>query len=138
MFRFFCIAVLCLASVLLFTGCSDKVRVSGKVTYTDGENVGGGMVTFSTETQTYQGTIDNKTSTFVLGAGGDGKGIAKGTYAVTLAYWDPISRQVFIPFKYNKKETSGLTCEVIGATTFDIVIERPTAKEMEKKPERDH
>ncbi|GHT43079.1 hypothetical protein FACS189454_02070 [Planctomycetales bacterium] len=138
MFRFFSIAVLCLASVSFFTGCSDKVSVSGKVTYTDGENVGGGMVTFSSETQTYKGTINKETSKFVLGAGGDGKGITKGTYAVTLAYTNPASRQIFIPLKYSRKDTSGLTCEVTGATTFDITVERPTAREMEKKPEREH
>ncbi|GHT12762.1 hypothetical protein FACS1894170_07970 [Planctomycetales bacterium] len=138
MFRFFSIAVLCLASVSLFMGCSDKVRVSGKVTYTDGEGVGGGMVTFSSEAHTYKGPINKDTSTFVLGAGGDGKGIVKGTYAVTVSYRNPTARQIFIPLKYSQKETSGLTCDVTGATTFDIVVERPTAKEMEKKPEREH
>jgi hypothetical protein len=136
MFRFFSIVVLCLASVSLFSGCSDKVRVHGKVTYTDGENVGSGTVTFSSDTKSYKGLVDSKTSEYVLGAGGNGKGITKGTYSVTLTSLNSEIGVIYIPLKYSKKETSGLTCEVNGATQFDIVVERPAAAEQPKKKKR--
>ena len=67
---------------LLLTGCSDKVAVTGNVTYSDnGEPVKFGMVIFNGDKEQGRGTI--KDGYYSAGLLKDGEGLPPGLYTVS-------------------------------------------------------
>ena len=134
------------AFILLFVfavGCGGNVSVTGTVEFSDGTPVDRGMVVFETEKMAARGDI-RKDGTYTLTTGED-KGIPPGTYKVSITgvnmpiITPPVyastgaqetQTQVIpqtnpINAKYENPNTSGLTCEVKGKTTFDIKVEKP-------------
>jgi len=128
-----CLVVLC--------GCSKNVRVTGKVTFEDGEPLTLGRVCFQTDTMFADGPLQPDGS-YTLGSLGENTGLPKGTYQVfitgattppqlgmgvgtggTVGSFTPgVS---LIHQKFIDRMTSGLTCEVKGRTVFDITVTPP-------------
>jgi hypothetical protein len=133
---------LVLVGLLFAFGCSNKVRLSGKVTFSDdGSPVPTGTVQFETDTFVAQGEI-NSDGTYIVGSEALADGIPKGTYRVVIFAEEmttvetPAQRQGDLPTsttirtplinsKYNSGHTSGLTFFVDGKTKkFDIKVDR--------------
>lgn len=119
--------------MLMFAGCGSQVSVKGKVTFTDGSPVTRGGVEFLTPTYTASGPIQPD-GTYVIGSKKSGDGLPKGTYTVTVWAYEEIENasgnpmaakpaKPLIDLKYSSQHTSGLTCDVQGATVFDIKVE---------------
>jgi len=71
-----------LVACLFTTGCSQKVKVSGTVTYSDtGEPVKFGTVIFNGENLVGRGAINN--GRYSVGLIKDGDGIPRGTYTIS-------------------------------------------------------
>jgi hypothetical protein len=128
------LAVLCLGAVLL-QGCGDQVSVKGTVTFPDGSPLTTGRVQFLTPTFVADGIIQPD-GTYTIGSKKEGDGLPKGTYAVTVMAYAETNYAIdmrmdenvkpaesLIDVKYNSQTTSGLTCDVQGATVFDITVE---------------
>ena len=127
--------VLCLCALLL-QGCGNQVRVKGKVTFPDGAPLSHGSVRFQNATHMASGGIQPDGS-YTLSSVGTNDGIPKGTYTVTVVAFESAGSTTgvdlekeslpppksLIDLKYNSPETSGLTCDVQGATVFDIPVE---------------
>ena len=135
----FCAASLVLLTLVWVAGCGPNVGVTGKVTFEDGTPLTVGEVRFETDTFTSSGKIQSD-GTYRLGSTGVDDGIPKGTYGVTVRAMDssgfkPGMRpdqapppKSLIDLKYGTVKTSGLTCDVNGATKFDITVQKPTNK----------
>ncbi|MDR1382990.1 MAG: hypothetical protein LBJ67_03960 [Planctomycetaceae bacterium] len=132
---------LLLLSVLIFlpfTACSDKVKISGRVTFPDGKPVSIGEVNFATREKSYLGRL-NQEGYYAPGELKDGDGIPAGIYQVWL------SKTSELKYKLNKNgeytdeyiiiekvapkyhsNNSGLIFEVKrgGTKTFDFTVER--------------
>jgi hypothetical protein len=129
MYKLSIFAVLVL-SIALFAGCADKVRVSGTVTFEDGEPLNRGQVTFRTaDGKTYSGYLD-KNGKYSPGEIRDGQPIPTGTYTVWVAgtgYSDEkyVAHQT-VDSKYTSAESSTLIFEAKrgGQKTFDFTVER--------------
>jgi hypothetical protein len=124
------IIFLCFLTILLISGCTENISVKGKVTYTDGKHLEFGTVQFHSETTTYTGNIDAN-GNYIMGAGGNRKGIKKDVYKVTVAAATNDQFGFPIPLiapQYALTETSGLICDVEEATTFDIIVEKATER----------
>ena len=132
-----------LTFVLLFVafavGCGKNATVTGTVTFPDGTPLDRGVVIFENDKIAARGDI-RKDGTYSLTSGED-KGIPPGTYRVSISganqpiiepptaegggapkitlVTNPIDR------KYESPSTSGLTREVTGRTTFDIIVDPP-------------
>ena len=124
-------------------GCSsDKVSLSGKVTFSDdGSPVPTGNVLFETATSVSQGEI-KPDGTYVVGTDTLTDGIPKGTYRVSVFAEETTTveskperegdaprtttlRKKLIDSKYNNPDTSELTFTVDGKTKkFDIEVDR--------------
>lgn len=121
-----------LIAALLCIGCSNRVDVTGKVTYSDGTPLQVGQVVFSNGQLAYRGPID-QTGFYTLGGDYAGDGIAPGKY--NLYFIDTeisefsadgaMKTTQHVAPKYLTAETSGLQCEVKGKMVFDITVERP-------------
>ena len=73
-------------SVIATIGCSDKVPLRGKVTFSDDQSpLTVGEVTFQSDTVLARGNL-TQDGTYVLGTEKLADGIPKGTYTVTIAY----------------------------------------------------
>ena len=122
--------------VCLFTlGCSQNVKVTGKVTYSDtGEPVGFGVVMFTGDKEIGQAAI--KEGKYSVGLIKDGEGIPPGTYTVasdsldfsmgptlgmdgTFTEAPKIDRELY----YTKEPQ---TIEVKKSMTYDFQVERGT------------
>ncbi len=134
-------------SVLLFSlGCSGKVPLGGKVTFSDdGSPVTKGAVCFQSPTMLAQGAIQSD-GTYQMGTDRASDGLPSGEYQVYLVgtadvsyvassvkgTTGPSQREVQTPVidrKYESAGTSGLTFTVDGKTrTFDIPVDRPAKK----------
>ena len=139
-----------LFALVIATGCSGKVPLSGTVTFSDnGDPVPLGVVYFVTPTFQAQGAIQED-GRYVVGSDKLSDGLPRGTYQVYIAgaanievrqtrppgQVDPntgenIDRQFteeisisLIDLKYTDPETSGLTVTVDRGQTFDIQVER--------------
>lgn len=128
--------------VLLFTlifvvGCGREPQVTGKVTFPDGAPLTVGEVQFLAETHSAFGKIQAD-GTYRLGSMKKDDGVPPGTYSVIVVKAaqsfptppgggiDDTPPPVFlIDKKFNKPETSGLTCEVSGDRQFDITVTAP-------------
>ena len=117
-------------------GCGGNAPVTGTVKFPDGTPLDRGIVVFETDKMAARGDI-RKDGTYTLTTGED-KGIPPGTYKVSIAGANqpivippsgqgggaPIITPVtnLVDTKFESPNTSGLTCEVKGKTTFDIEV----------------
>ena len=125
--------LLCLC-VLLLQGCGNQVSVKGRVTFPDGKPLTRGEVRFQTPSFVATGDIQPD-GTYVLGSRGANDGIPKGTYTVTVSAYEDAGSTAgmsaedakpanpLIDLKYSSPTTSQLSCDVQGATIFDIPVE---------------
>ena len=118
-------------------GCGKGATVKGKVTFPDGTPLTVGEVVFQTESRMTSGRIQSD-GTYKLSGATESDGVPLGFYGVRIvgAYGssntpsgaDPSDAPMPIPLideKFEDTATSGLTCEVKGATTFDITVTKP-------------
>jgi len=122
-----------LLTCLFAFGCSDKVSVTGMVTYSDnGEVVKNGEIVFTGEQEMGRAVITN--GRYSAGLAKDGEGLRPGTYTIsTEARTPPIpvdrlppgidlaSLLAKIDIYYLKEP---ITLEVKGRTTHDFTVER--------------
>ena len=141
--RFFSIVIVA-CFLLSAPGCGSKVTVTGNVTFEDSTPLTTGEVRFETESFVSSGKIQPDGS-YRLGTVSDKDGIPKGTYGVAVRALDtggaasgaqgmgvaPGDAPQGLPPKslidpaFGSVQTSGLTCEVKGSRTFDIVVRAP-------------
>lgn len=132
-----------LALLLLQTGCTDKVRMIGKVTFSDnGDPVPAGTVFFENDTFMAHGTIRSD-GTFSVSSTGHNDGLPPGKYQITIAEAKkqigtnkngmPIYEELIDP-KYSDVSASGLSLEVTASTkSYDIQVDRfQTAKKNDR------
>lgn len=136
-------------SLILLIGCSNQVRVSGKVTFDDGSPVTAGKVIFENDAFFQAVGQIKPDGTYRLGSYDLADGVPRGNYKVYITGAvsaeersvstraqtgeksmgkSSVSMPVFtklIHSKYEKPETSGLTCDVKKSTIYDIKVERP-------------
>jgi len=126
--------------LLVFAGCSDKVKVKGNVAYSDGSLITDGnyrWVLFENEKYTLKGEIKDDGS-FQLGSFTETDGIPRGKYKVgiVLAELDGdgipdenFDASKFIDKKFLKSDTSGIEYDV-KKPLYDvkIVVEKPAGK----------
>ncbi|MDR0869239.1 MAG: carboxypeptidase-like regulatory domain-containing protein [Planctomycetaceae bacterium] len=126
------ILFLCLFCVAACLGCgvvsSKGFPVSGVVSFSDGKPVSYGQVTLTSGSFSVGGDIISDGTYNISRVGG----VPAGTYKVSVVLSDPNAgmentkkAKPQIDPKYNDPSTSGLTCEVTGATTYDITVEPP-------------
>ncbi|HBT77832.1 MAG TPA: hypothetical protein DEB39_13120 [Planctomycetaceae bacterium] len=128
--RLFALALVLL--LLVPAGCSGKVHLEGKVTFTDGTPLDLGTVCFETDNFLARGTI-RPDGTYDVGSLSDNDGLPPGTYNVYVTGTEKeVARDkddypVFTPTvdpKYAGAKTSGLTVTVPAATgAFDFQVE---------------
>ena len=134
-------AFLLLGCLLFAAGCGQP-KVTGTVTYSDGTPLERGTVNFQTATHAAMGSLD-KNGRYTIGGAKTGDGVPPGTYRVfiTGAMGIDTSNTQAVQFgqgpgmtapiiplihkKYERPETSGLTCEVKSSTVFNIEVKRP-------------
>ena len=130
---------LIITGLICVTGCSKGATVKGKVTFADGTPLTVGEVVFQTETRMASGRIQAD-GTYKLSSASESDGVPPGHYGVRIvgaydssnmppgislseaAKFPPIP---LINKKFEKTETSELTCEVKGSMTFDITVTKP-------------
>jgi hypothetical protein len=122
--------------ILLFVGCSQNVKVSGKVTFPDGEPVKFGSVVFETPKNCYSARL-NQDGFYSIGDTKDGAGIPEGEYKIWLSGTDEIietnkennnveTTKPRVNSKFTKPETSNLKFEVKRGKKlkFDFNVEK--------------
>ena len=133
---------LLLLGFLLFAAGCGQPKVTGTVKFSDGTPLERGSVNFQTESHAAMGSLD-KQGRYTIGGVKAGDGVPKGTYKVfiTGAMGLDVSKDRPVQFgsgpgttvpiiplidkKYERPETSGLTCEVKSSTVFNIEVKRP-------------
>ena len=136
---------LALFCMLIATGCGGNVKVTGKVSFPDGEPLSTGQVIFESEKISAMGKLSEDGS-YTLGTDKENNGVPRGKYrvyitgAVTYGEAPPPPGDMYarrgsesplaasIPLvhrKYMSVETSGIEVEVQGTMTHDIKVERP-------------
>ena len=135
---FFCFCV---------TGCgSGGSSVKGQVTFDDGTPLTVGTVTFETKLYQFIGNI-KKDGTYQMMTDGVKPGIPNGEYRVAITNaFEPTGKLVevskdtmqeemrqLIDEKFQTASRSGLTCEVNGATTYNITVTRPSENPQKRK-----
>ena len=119
---------------VVIMGCSKNRRLSGTVTFDDGEPAPNGTVIFQTGTFMARGEIKSDGS-YRMSSEGTNDGLPPGEYKVGVQgiFGMPPSTspgQMPLPIllcdpKYGDPETSGLTCKVPApGNTYNIVLER--------------
>ena len=126
---------------MFVAGCGQP-KVSGTVTFSDGTPLVRGTITFQTDKHAAMGSLD-KNGRYTIGGAKTGDGVPPGTYQVFITGTEEIdvskdkpvqfgggpgSPLPIIPLidkKYERPETSGLTCEVKKSTVFNIEVKRP-------------
>ena len=148
-FIFRCIMGGLLLMCLFAFGCSDKVKVSGMVTYSDtGEPVKFGMVVCNGEKEVGRGAI--KDGKFSVGLINDGDGIPRGTYTISSdSLYIPAAPKITMTGMDGKRiETSTSqsqerelyytkepqTIEIKKSMTYDFTVERGSPQQ--EKPSR--
>jgi hypothetical protein len=121
--------------LVLITGCSGKVKVSGKVTFEDGTPLTTGEVRFESANALVSGNIQSDGS-YQLGSAAAADGIPKGSYKISVLAMDTsginlgpptndtLPPKQLVAEKYRSGKTSGLVCEVNSTTTFDFTVEK--------------
>jgi len=136
--KLFLVAFIVLPFFLI--GCSDHVRLSGQVTYSDdGAPLETGRVLFEPESGSFhaRGTIGTD-GRYTLATHKPGDGLPPGKYRVYLedtSRWETppgAERSVEMPLiesKYNYPDSSGLVLDVNRSTRkFDFQVDRATKK----------
>jgi len=134
---FFAIVI---TTAVCFVGCGKGISVNGKVTFPDGSPLTVGEVVFQTETVMASGRIQPDGTYRLVGAK-EGDGIPPNHYGVritgacksSIAPPGTLPEDVPPPIplideKFEKTETSELTCDVKGAQTFNITVTAPNGK----------
>jgi len=141
-------------AVVMMAGCGsgggkNTHTVKGKVTFSDGSPLTKGIVVFASPGGVAQGEIQSDGS-YSLGSYGSSDGAPAGDYVVYLSgpifgppedagssepaeegaemYTEGMEDQfgeALVHRKFSEPNTSGLSCNVSGATTFDITVEKP-------------
>jgi major membrane immunogen (membrane-anchored lipoprotein) len=139
------IKILPLLLILLVTGCSNSIKVSGKVTFSDGSPLDTGNVIFENEYHSFRGKIQ-KDGTFRLGRLKDGDGIIAGKYQVAIVgaltqnssenHRKVVSTTYLVAEKFRLPKTSGIEYDIQKKTTdISIIVEHPkTGEENIKAP----
>ncbi|MDR1140552.1 MAG: carboxypeptidase-like regulatory domain-containing protein [Planctomycetaceae bacterium] len=128
-------------TAFLFTvicGCSDKIKISGNVTFTDGKPVDFGLVVFESPKESFSGRLDQNGHYTI------NEGIPAGTYKIWLsgtALLEEIPQKgnseafdtkttVRVASKYTNPNSTDLTFEATHSEnkTFDFTVERPSSK----------
>jgi len=132
-YTFFMLSLLiCLVAI----GCGKNYRLTGKVTFDDGEPATNGTVILQTGNFVARGEIKPDGS-YIVSSEGTNDGLPSGEYKVSVQgifrapppaapgqMMPPLPVLVCDP-KYTDPETSGLTCKVPApGNKFDIVLER--------------
>ncbi|MDR1922773.1 MAG: hypothetical protein LBQ66_00245 [Planctomycetaceae bacterium] len=115
-------------------GCSNSIKVSGKVTFDDGMPLEIGKVVFEDDKHTYSSQIQ-KDGTFSMGQLKDGQGIPVGKYRVYIAEAiieeftpdSPFPKVTeLVAAKYRNSQTSGFEYDIQKKTTdISLVVEKP-------------
>ncbi|MDR1291331.1 MAG: carboxypeptidase-like regulatory domain-containing protein [Planctomycetaceae bacterium] len=128
-----------LVLLFLITGCGNKVTVSGRVTFADGEPLSTGRVVFENDQFFYYGNL-KKDGTFSIGVLKDGTGIPLGKYRVAVEYAFATTpdgqptEQLLIAEKHANTKTSGLEYDIQKRTTdIHITVEKPEPKKTKRK-----
>jgi len=124
--------------LLLFLGCSNQVRVTGKVTFEDGTPLTEGKVLFENDAFFQAVGQIQSDGSYTLGSYKLTDGVPRGTYkvyitgAVSAEARDVRGGVASIPAftklihpKFEAPETSGLVCEVKKSMKYDIKVEPP-------------
>jgi hypothetical protein len=130
---FRCRLGLLLLLCLFALGCSQNVKVTGTVTYSDtGEPVKFGLVTFTGDQEIGRGTI--KDGKYAVGLINDGDGIPKGTYTVSSDAFPPPNYGLTDMFGNVSQSASSdqeiyyteepQTIEINKSMTYDFTVER--------------
>ncbi|MCF0233466.1 MAG: hypothetical protein HUK22_00645 [Thermoguttaceae bacterium] len=135
------LALLCILAV----GCNGgRAKVTGTVTFDDGTPLTKGTVNFTDGKTMCRGEV-NKDGKYEMRTFKPGDGVPPGSYKVyitdTLVFGDtrevegragedgPVTMNIVgkagnpVAPKYAAADSSGLTCDVKGRTTYDIVLE---------------
>jgi len=130
---FFTVLAVFLACVL---GCSNKVQVTGTVTFEDGTPLTAGTVVFDNGRDQARGVI-SEDGTYRLSSIGHHDGIAPGEYGVYITgafgfSGSAVATATTVPrpddlidTRFTSVETSGLSVVVEGRTVFDIIVTPP-------------
>ena len=120
----------------LLCGCSDKVPLSGKVTFSDdGSPLTVGTVCFETDNFIAYGRV-KPDGTYVIGSLSETDGLPHGNYRIFIT---DTAKEVVrngapaieyaVAQKFTQGSTSGLTFEVTSSTkTFDFSVDRFDSK----------
>ncbi|MDR1485563.1 MAG: hypothetical protein LBT09_12160 [Planctomycetaceae bacterium] len=114
-------------TLLFAVGCSNNVRVSGVVTYTDGTPVDRGQVVFENDKVLYYGYIKPNGS-FSLGVYKDGQGIPTGKYRASVENAIDDNDQDLVAAKYRNPKTSGFEFDIAKKTTGISIVVEPASK----------
>ena len=128
----FCHIILVVMATVTFVGCSDRVAVTGTVTYADGSPVQVGQVVFTDDKLAFRGSLDQN-GAYKLGGIKNGDGITPGRYQIYLIDTETTetdekgnTRAIkHVAQKYLDPETSEITCEIKGKMDFDFEVKRP-------------
>lgn len=132
-----------LCVVLLLSGCGDSnQRLTGKVTFSDGEPLTVGTVVFSTSALISRANI-RPDGTFKTGTHKDGDGIPPGTYKVFIigaVVPDPgdssgMGTLPLVAKEFTSEAMTPFTVTIPGSKTYDIVVERAA---VESRQSRNH
>jgi hypothetical protein len=138
-----------LCVVLLLSGCNDsKQKLTGKVTFSDGEPLTVGTVVFSTSSFMSRAAI-KPDGTFKVGTYKAGDGIPPGTYKVSIfdAYASAegsagaalVSGMPLTPLvakEFTSEATTPLSITIPGTKTFNIVVERAPVENTNRRENR--
>ena len=125
-------------ALLVLVGCGNKVKLQGKVTFSDdGNPVPCGFVCFETDTYSARGDIQPD-GTFDVGSLGPKDGLPPGKYRVSISGAERVIGETpgsmgrtikryesLIDTKYENGNTSGLTIDVDASTKkFEFQVDR--------------
>ncbi len=118
---------------LLLVGCNTKTQVTGTVTFEDGTPLKVGSVVFTSDVMSARGQL-NEQGRYTLESTGADDGVPNGSYKVTVmgaveetgtdAQGQRRTQQL-IDSKFQSPDSSGLSCEVSGTTTYDFKVSPP-------------
>ena len=123
-------------SLLILSGCSDKVGLNGKVVFSDdGSQLTTGTVCFETDTYLSRGEL-KPDGTFVLGSLKESDGLPPGKYRVYISDAENVtvrngieSYESMIDEKYTSARTSGIEIDVARSMKpVEIKVDRVVKK----------
>lgn len=125
------VPLLLLLLVLLLSGCSDKKKLGGKVTFSDGEPLKAGTVFFSKDDFLARAHL-RPDGTYDVGSLSQKDGLPPGTYKVYISGAveavdpnDPDKLRSLIAPEFASLEKTPLSVTVPGEKVYDIVVKKP-------------